>query len=117
MRQHFAAGKLPPFSFVYGGKESKTFLTGWEFHEQKLPQTDQAIQNIRYSWRERKTGFTASCVVTCYQDFPAIEWVVRFTNGSHQNSHLLENVKAIDQTFRYETEGPVTLYHSRGSSG
>lgn len=29
----------------------------------------------------------------------------------------LEKVKAIDFSFRYDAEGPVTLYHSRGSSG
>ncbi|HBB90311.1 MAG TPA: alpha-galactosidase [Bacteroidales bacterium] len=115
--QNFAAGKVPPFSFTYGGKESKSFITAWEFSASKLPQSDPSVQNMQFSWRDRKTGFTATCLVTCFLDYPAIEWVVKFKNGQGQNSLLLEKVKAIDYSFRYETEGPVTLYHSRGSSG
>lgn len=115
--QIFTGKKVPPFSFVYGGKESKTFITGWEFRSLKIPQSDPAVQNIQYSWRDRKSGFTATCMVTCYLDFPAIEWVVKFRNGTLKHSQVLEKVRAIDHSFRYNTEGPVTLYHSRGSSG
>jgi alpha-galactosidase len=115
-QQHFGSGKIPPFSFVYGGNESRTFITKWEFNALKLPQDNALMQEIQYSWRDRKSGFTVTCLVTCYLDFPAVEWTVRFRNGSNGNSPVLESVKAIDQKFSYTTEGPVTLYHSKGSS-
>ena len=115
--QNFAPGKVPPFSFVYDGKESKSFITGWEFRSEKIPQASPDYRETRYSWRERKSGFTASCLVKCFTDFPAVEWVVTFRNGHGQQSGVLEMVKAIDHSFRCDPAGPVTLYHSRGSSG
>ena len=115
-QQHFGLGKVPPFSFDYGGKASWTFITGWEFKAQKMPQVDPRVQETQYSWRERKSGFTATCLVTCYIDYPVVEWTVRFRNQSPGNSPILEHVKAIDQKFSYAPEGPVTLYHSKGSN-
>lgn len=114
--QNFATNRIPPFSFLYGGKESKTFIRSWEFRAEKLPQTDPKVQELKYSWRDRKSGFTATCLVTCFADFPAVEWVVKFKNGPGQNSPVLEKVKAIDYTFGYEQAGPVILHHSRGSN-
>lgn len=29
--ENFAKGKVPPFSFVYGGKPSATFITKWSY--------------------------------------------------------------------------------------
>ncbi|MFH0761343.1 MAG: alpha-galactosidase [Bacteroidota bacterium] len=115
-QQHFAPGRIPPFSFVYGGRESRSFITGWEFRAEKLPQGSPLIQEVQYSWRDRKSGFIATCLVTCYLDFPAVEWTVRFRNGPSGNSPVLESVKAIDQKFSFALEGKVTLYHSKGSS-
>jgi alpha-galactosidase len=29
--QHFSKGKIPPFSFVYGGNSSNQFIRNWAF--------------------------------------------------------------------------------------
>ncbi len=34
--QHFAKGKVPPFSFLYGGKSSNNFIKNWQFSVEKL---------------------------------------------------------------------------------
>jgi hypothetical protein len=30
VEQHFAKGKIPPFSFLYGGKSSNNFIKNWQ---------------------------------------------------------------------------------------
>jgi alpha-galactosidase len=113
---NFAKGKIPPFSFVYNGKESKTFLRQWDFRKTVVPPADPAIQEYIFTYTDPQTGLTATCKVTCFKDFPAIEWVLNFRNNSKKNTRQLEKVKVIDQVFRYEQKGTFTLHHSRGSS-
>ena len=36
VKQHFAKGKVPPFSFVYGGKKSNDFIKNWLQRNQTL---------------------------------------------------------------------------------
>ncbi len=117
IKANFAKGVVPPFSFVYGGKESKSFIRSWDYKMEQLKTTDPAMEKTVFSWRDPKTGLVARCTVTAYSDFPAAEWTVEFKNTSVKNTPLIEKAKAADYTFRYDAEGPVTLHHSRGSSG
>ena len=114
--QNFVRNKIPPFSFKYGGRDSKTFIRSWEFKKQKLAQTDPAIQDYIYSWHDRKSGLTATCYLTCFLDFPAVEWVIKFKNTSGKNSLPIEQVRAIDYPFKTMTAGPIILHHSLGSN-
>lgn len=115
--KNFAKGQVPPFSFFYGGKESGNFIKSWEYRMEQLDSADEAIEKIRFSWRDKKTGLVVTCLVTGYSDFPAVEWTIRFRNTSKTNTPLIERARAIDCSFRYGKEGAVTLHHSRGSSG
>ncbi len=114
---NFAKGVIPPFSFVYGGKESRTFIRSWEYRMEKLVTTDPAIEKSLYTWRDPKSGLLVKCTVTGYSDFPAAEWTIEFKNSSKTNTPLIEKAKVADYTFRFDQEGSVTLHHSRGSSG
>ncbi|MDD4646078.1 MAG: alpha-galactosidase [Bacteroidales bacterium] len=113
--QSFTKNKIPPFSFVYGGQESKNFIRSWDFKIEILPKTDPSVQEMKCTWQDKKTGMSVICKVTCYTDFPAVEWVLNFKNGPGQNSPMLEKVKAIDYSFGYEKAGQVILHHSLGS--
>ena len=115
--QNFAGSKIPPFSFKYGGKDSKTFIRNWEFKEEKLVQADPNIQDYIFSWRDRKSGLAIICKVTCFLDYPAVEWVINFKNTSGKNSLPIEQVRAIDYAFKTKEAGPVILHHSLGSKG
>ena len=68
---------MPPFSFRYGGIDSKTFITGWKYSAEKTVSDDPAIQKSVYSYTDTKTGLTVKCFVTSYTDFPAVEWVIK----------------------------------------
>ena len=36
VEQRFAKGKIPPFSFVYGGKKSDKFIQSWQYKAEKV---------------------------------------------------------------------------------
>ncbi len=114
--KNFVKGQLPPFSFTYGGKESRTFIQSWEFRKETLPVSSPDQSQFLFTWRDPKTGLLVKCTVTAFSDYPVVEWVVRFSNRSKNNTPVLEMVKAVDHTFRYAKEGPVILHHSLGSN-
>lgn len=115
--KNFSKNQVPPFSFTYGGKDSRTFIKSWEYRMEQLASVDPAIWKNLYSWRDPKTGLVVKCTVTGFSDFPAVEWTIAFRNTSNRNTPLIEKARAIDYAFRYQQEGSVTLHHSRGSSG
>ncbi|MFA6128935.1 MAG: alpha-galactosidase [Bacteroidales bacterium] len=117
IRKNFSKNALPPFSFTYGGKDSRTFIKSWEFRTEAFKQNDLAVLKYLFTWRDQKSGLIVSCMVSGYSNFPVVEWTIHFRNSSEKNTPVIENARAVDYDFRYGTEGSVTLHHSRGSSG
>jgi alpha-galactosidase len=113
---NFAKGKVPPFSFRYGGVDSKTFICGWKYSSEKGVSGDPAVQKSIYSYTDNKSGLTVKCYVTSFTDFPAVEWVVKFINRSGSNTPVIDRAVAIDYSFKYSVDGPFILHHSLGSN-
>jgi len=114
--QHFAKGKVPPFSFVYGGKSSDNFIRNWQFSAEKMKSTDPNVEESVYTYSDEQSGLVVKCFITCFNDFQAVEWVLRFTNSANQNSPIIKQVRSIDYLFVSDQMGPFRLYHSEGSS-
>ncbi len=112
---NFARGKVPPFSFKYGGLDSKTFIANWKYTAEKQVSTDPAIQKSLHIYTDPKTNLIVKCFVTSYTDFPAVEWVIKFLNASGSNTPVIEMADAIDYSFKYNREGSFILHHSLGS--
>ena len=66
VNENFAKGKLPPFSFRYGGIDSKSFIKGWKYSAEKTVSGDPAVQKSIYSYTDNESGFTVKCYVTTY---------------------------------------------------
>ena len=115
-QQHFAKGKIPPFSFVYGGKSSETFLKNWQYKAEKISTSEANAVVTRYSYRDPSSGLLVKCTVTCFTDFPSVEWVLNFSNTSAKNTPVIEKAAAIDQSFVSDDKGTFILHHSRGSN-
>ncbi len=115
--KHFAKGEIPPFSFVYGGKSSDSFIKNWQYREEKLKSADPNVNESLLTYTEKQGGLVVKCFVTCYNDFQAVEWVLRFSNSSSGNTPLLQNVQVVDQEFKTISKGHFTLHHLRGSKG
>ncbi|MBL7972963.1 MAG: alpha-galactosidase [Prolixibacteraceae bacterium] len=115
--QHFAAGKIPPFSFVYGGESSNSFIRNWRFSSEKLPSTEQNAVEMLYTYSDSKSGLVVRCQLVAFADFPAVEWTLKFFNGSEKNSGVIEKAAAIDYSFESDKAGSFILHHAKGSSG
>lgn len=116
VEQHFAKGKIPPFSFVYGGKSSDNFIKNWQYGYEKIKSTEPNVEESVYTYSDRQNGLVVKCFVTCFKDFNAVEWVLKFTNTSGKNSPLIEKAAVIDHSFKSEEKGSFILHHTRGSN-
>ena len=115
---NFNKGKLPPFSFVYNGKPSSSFLTKWNFASEKLQNVKPDEVKYQFTYSDKKSGLKVICEVTGFPSFQAVEWVLRFTNESDVNSGIIEQVKVSDYIMGYgNVEGDFTLYSANGSNG
>lgn len=114
--QRFKKGALPPFSFVYGGKKSDTFIRNWKFKAERNSQEGQNPSQTTYTYTDKQSGLVVKCIVTTFSDFPAVEWVLKFINTSGNNTPLIEKTAVVDQSFRSEMKGDFMLCHSRGSN-
>jgi alpha-galactosidase len=116
VKQHFAEGKIPPFSFVYGGKSSGTFIKNWKYSAEKLKSSDPNVEDLVYSYTDSHSGLVVKCFVTCFNDFKSVEWVLKFSNLSGNDTPLIERAAVIDNTFVSEEGGTFILHHARGNN-
>ena len=116
VNDNFTKGKVPPFSFRYGGIDSKTFIAGWKYSAEKIVSDEPDILKSAYSYKDPKTGLTVKCFVTSYRDFPAVEWVLKFSNQSVSTTPVIEMAEVINYSFEYNRKGSFILHHSMGSN-
>ncbi len=110
----FAKGKTPPFSFVYGGKDSGSFIKKWKYTAERKTKREDVSEYV-FSYSEGSTGLVVVCRVTGFHQFQAVEWKLEFTNKAPTKSPLIEKVNAVDQRFDYKTDGQFTLHYAKGS--
>ena len=116
IEQQFNKGKIPPFSFLYGGKESHSFIKSWQFKSEKIKVTEPDSEAFVYSYSDKQSGLVVTCNVNVFSDFPAVEWVLKFSNTSGKNTPLIEKVAVIDYSFVTENKGTLILHHTKGSN-
>ena len=116
VKQHFAKGKIPPFSFLFGGKSSDNFITDWQFRAEKIKIAEPNSEESVFTYSDKQSGLVVKCTVTCFTDFPAVEWVLNFSNTSGKNTPLIEKAAEIDYSFVAEGEGAFVLHHAKGSN-
>ncbi len=116
IEEHFAKGKIPPFSFVYGGGNSSSFIRNSQYSTEKIKSTDFNVEQSIYTYSHKQSGLVVKCFVTCFNNFEAVEWELKFYNTSGKKSPLIEKAAVIDQTFKSEKKGDFVLYHANGSN-
>jgi alpha-galactosidase len=50
-----------------------------------------------------------------FNDFQAVEWVLKFSNTSKSNTPKIEKVAAVDKSFNAGVKGSFVLHHAKGS--
>lgn len=112
---HFKKGKVPPFSFVYGGVHSKDFIRKWKFSVERIADTQPGVIAFTYSWVDSQTKLRVVCELKAYPADNAVEWVLQLTNEGLANSPSLTDIKAINMDFRYGSAGDITLHYADGT--
>lgn len=115
MNTHFAKGKIPPFSFCYDGKPSKSFINRWKYVVHELQTTEEGAVKRCYTYQDPETGLKVECEVTAYTDFEALEWVLHFIQTGQKNSGTISEVRETDIDFRFPVSGPFALHYANGS--
>jgi len=116
VEKHFAKGEIPPFSFVYGGKNSDSFIRNWHYESEKVSSKDPNVEERVFKYIDPESGLLVRCLVTCFNDFQAVEWVLKFINTSSDNTPLLEKAAVIHHSFVVQEDGNFVLHHSKGSN-
>ena len=111
----FAKGKVPPFSFVYGGVPSGKTIANWKYAAETLPATERNVTERAYTYTDPATGLAVECRVKTFADFNAMEWVLRFRNTSGGNTPKIEQVKVVDITPESTAKGTYLLHYADGS--
>ncbi|MGO8690291.1 MAG: alpha-galactosidase [Thermoguttaceae bacterium] len=94
------------------GKGSESLLGSWKRTTEKHERQDR-IQYIA-TWLDTKTGLKVTATAAAFDDFPAVEWLLRFENTGTKDSPILENVQALDIVLGTENRQAVVLDQIRG---
>ncbi len=114
----FSKGKLPPFSFTYGEKNSEEFIRKWNFSKKRIANDNAGVTKYEITYTEPgNNGIEVKCDVTGYNDFEAVEWTLHFTNKGKENSKNIKDIQASDIKFDTKAGGSFTIFTARGSNG
>ncbi len=108
------ADASPPFSFVCGGQASGGLLPGWT-RRHDIRRLDAARTEHSIVWTDPKTGLEVRCEAVEYADYPAVEWLLRFTNTGESDSPLIEQIRALDGLLP-DGGGEFVLHRALGDS-
>lgn len=88
-----------PFSFVYGGKSSRDFLSGWKSEVEKEHLPGNVTQYTR-KLTDPATGLEVRLVGKLYPECQAVAWTLYFANRGKEPTPVIENVRALDVTLK-----------------
>jgi len=103
----------PFFSFLYGGTASAEFLGSWDLKRASRPLDEKRTEHT-LTYTDPETGLVIRCVGIEYREFPAVEWVLYFKNTGLKDTPILENIQALDATFR-NLKNILTVHHAQGT--
>jgi len=87
-----------PFSFVYDGVPSAELLNDWTHSAETKEEPGRVIRTVR--WTDAKTGLQVSAVVTLFERYAAVEWVLHFENTGMQETPIIESIQTLDVLLR-----------------
>lgn len=113
--REMAHGRELPFSFVYNGKHSSSFLKDWQLTEE-MPPTGRGWNERHFVYCDPVTNLQVVFECRLYKDFPATEWVLHFQNGGSEDTPIIENIQALDISLERRLQGDFIFHHSLGSN-
>ncbi len=100
VKENLSARAEPlPFSFVYGGKSSADMLGKWKV-KKETRKLDKLRTGQTITYNDTDTGLSVRLEAVTYSDFPTVEWTLYFKNTGKEDTSILENIQALDSTFK-----------------
>ncbi len=109
----FSKGQYP-FSFKLDGQSSDEFLSKWSRKLKAVVSENKDEMRYDLTLASPDGGMTLRCDIVTYNDFPAVEWTLHFTNTSAKNSPRITEVKVADLRFTHNKKTDYTLYTAQG---
>ncbi|MDD3468547.1 MAG: NPCBM/NEW2 domain-containing protein [Thermoguttaceae bacterium] len=103
-----------PFSFVYHGVHSSTFIKDWTLERGEAVHENGKIKRT-LTFTEPNGALQIYCDVTEYEQFPHVEWVLRFKNISDHDTPMIENILPLDIHWARGEGKEFLLHHAVGS--
>jgi alpha-galactosidase len=104
-----------PFSFVYGGQPSASFLAGWQRHLAEVV-VDATQRRRTLTLTDPATGLEVRAECTLYTDTPGVDWTLHFTNRGAADTPLIEAVQALDRRIHLGLGAAPVLHRLKGST-
>jgi alpha-galactosidase len=102
-----------PISFRYDGADSASLLDAWAVeHGEPVTSDGTTVRSVTY--RDPATNLVCSFDITNFDNFPAIEWLPRFTNEGDSDTPIISDVLALDTLFPFDEE-PIRIHSANGS--
>jgi hypothetical protein len=114
LEQNLFKSGAAPFSVEYDGKSLSEFLSGWKFAAAKRQLNPSQTQHV-LTYTDPKSGLEVRCEAIVFQDYPAVEWVLKFKNTSGRETPILSNIQALD-TRLTDDGNEFTLHHALGGA-
>ena len=112
--EHATLGHALPFSFVYDGKPSPQLLGQWKRSTGPLTTSGgKSRQDITYA--DPKTGLQVVCELTRYEDYPAVEWLLRLANRGKGDTPIIEKILPLDLEAGLPAGGKAVFHYNKGS--
>ena len=114
---HLGVGKAArPFSFVFDGHNSSELWSGggWQIEQDSRP-LDNHRQEHKLVYTDSQSGLVVRCTAIEYTDYPAVEWVLHFTNTGQARTPILAKIEPLDLAFASaSTAEPAVLHYALG---
>lgn len=104
-----------PFSFELAGKPSASFIASWERSVSSRKLADRTERTVR--WQDPQSGLAVTAVVSVFDKYPAVDWVLYFENRGTSDTPLISNILALDAPMRAGSgKHPARIHQLRGDS-
>ncbi|MCX6560749.1 MAG: alpha-galactosidase [Candidatus Aminicenantes bacterium] len=104
-----AASAALPFSFVYGGRPSASFIGSWASRvEDRAVDVGKRLRILTIT--DPTTGLEIRAFCTVYLDSAGLDWTLAFTNKGTVDTPVIEQLQALDVSIK-PGPGPAPIWH------
>ena len=101
-----------PFHFKYGGRDSSVLIPTWQRLDDTVPAAGGTLHRRTYA--DPATHLRVVVEIRTFDDFDAVDWVLRFANDGNVDTPILEDIRPLYGTVGCDSPGAI-LHCAQGS--